>query len=83
MDRTLHKIQSINLQYYGRKKLRAFTDTEKDLYTDLYPKIKFDGSGDTLEIGFGMGDFLIRQALTFPHTQFIGVEPFKTGVVSL
>ena len=39
--------------------------------------------GDVLEIGFGMGDFLVHQALLHPHLQFIGVEPFKTGLISL
>ncbi len=73
----------IHSKYYGRKNARALKPEAKDLYAELYPIYQFDGRGDVLEIGFGMGDFLIHQALLNPHLQFIGVEPFKTGLVSL
>jgi len=73
----------IQSRYYGRKSARALTLDMKKLYEESYPLLKFDGTGDVLEIGFGMGDFLIHQAFLHPHTYFIGVEPFKTGLISL
>ena len=73
----------IQSKYYGRKNSRALTLDAKNLYTDLYPSLQFNGTGNILEIGFGMGDFLIHQAHLHPHIQFIGVEPFKTGLISL
>lgn len=73
----------IHSKYYGRKNGRALHQEDKDLYTEFYPTLQFNGSGDVLEIGFGMGDFLVHQAMLHPHLQFIGVEPFKTGLVSL
>lgn len=36
-----------------------------------------------LEIGFGGGEHLIHQAKNNPHVNFIGCEPFLTGVASL
>ena len=73
----------IHSRHYGRKNARALTADDKNLYATLYPALQFVGIGDVLEIGFGMGDFLVHQALLHPHLQFIGVEPFKTGLISL
>lgn len=73
----------IHSRHYGRKNARALTSEDKDLHAELYPALTFNGMGDVLEIGFGMGDFLIHQARLHPDVQFIGVEPFKTGLVSL
>lgn len=36
-----------------------------------------------LEIGFGNGEHLLRQALDNPHVGFIGCEPFMNGVSAL
>ncbi len=36
-----------------------------------------------LEIGFGMGDFLLDKALLYPNVGFIGCEIFENGVASL
>jgi tRNA (guanine-N7-)-methyltransferase len=36
-----------------------------------------------LEIGFGMGDFLIEMATREPHSNFIGIDFTKNGVQSL
>lgn len=73
----------IHSKYYGRKNARSLRPDDKDLYAELYPALQFNGEGDVLEIGFGMGDFLVHQALLHPELTFIGVEPFKTGLVSL
>jgi tRNA (guanine-N7-)-methyltransferase len=73
----------IHSKYYGRKNARSLRPDDKDLYAEFYPTVQFNGTGDVLEIGFGMGDFLVHQALLHPESTFIGVEPFKTGLVSL
>lgn len=73
----------IHSRHYGRKNARALSSDDKDLYAALYPVLQFNGTGDVLEVGFGMGDFLIHQAMLHPHLQFIGVEPFKTGLIKL
>lgn len=70
-------------KYYGRKNARALRSDDKNLYAELYPALQFNETGDVLEIGFGMGDFLVHQAMLHPELTFIGVEPFKTGLVSL
>ena len=43
------------------------------------------GNGNPLkvEIGFGMGDFLIEMATREPHSNFIGIDFTKSGVQSL
>ncbi len=43
------------------------------------------GNGNPLkvEIGFGMGDFLIEMAAREPHSNFIGIDFTKSGVQSL
>jgi tRNA (guanine-N7-)-methyltransferase len=33
-----------------------------------------------LEIGFGFGDHFIKKAITNPHAQWIGCEPYKDGL---
>ena len=36
-----------------------------------------------LEIGFGGGEHLIAEALAFPHTGFIGCEPYVNGMAKI
>lgn len=36
-----------------------------------------------LEIGFGMGQSLLHQAVTQPHTNFLGIEVHQAGIGSL
>lgn len=36
-----------------------------------------------LEIGFGMGDFLIEMAIREPHSNFVGIDFSQTGVLKL
>lgn len=76
-------MMEIHSKYYGRKTARTLTAESKKLYEEFFPLLPFNSTGDSLEIGFGMGDFLAHQALLYPDRQFIGVEPFKTGIVSL
>ena len=33
-----------------------------------------------LEIGFGYGEHLVHQAMLYPQTGFLGIEPFITGI---
>jgi tRNA (guanine-N7-)-methyltransferase len=37
----------------------------------------------TLEIGFGTGDTLFRQAQAHPNQGYIGIEVYKTGIIKL
>ena len=36
-----------------------------------------------LEVGFGGGEHLLHEAARFPHTGFIGVEPFVNGMAKM
>ena len=56
---------------------------------ELLPKLRVDlenplPAGEVwLEIGFGGGEHLAHQAVTFPEVNFIGAEPFRNGVAKL
>ncbi|MDR1551270.1 MAG: tRNA (guanosine(46)-N7)-methyltransferase TrmB [Holosporaceae bacterium] len=87
-----HTIQLI--PSYGRKRCRGLSDTQKNDITTLYPLYGITSLEDhrdlfgeryshiTLEIGFGNGEWLISQALSWPMTGFIGCDPFENGVAA-
>jgi len=52
--------------------------TESEAYE--FPDIYDNDNPVTLEIGFGMGDSLIRMALDAPNTNFLGIEVHQAGV---
>ena len=77
---------------YGRRQSRPLKDRQQDLFQTLLPTLRFSGletewiSGQKkiwLEIGFGGGEHLCRQALAHSDIIFIGCEPFVNGVASL
>ncbi len=76
-------------QYYGRRSGKTLRRHHLQLMEDLLPKLRVDlenplPAGEVwLEIGFGGGEHLAHQAVTFPEVNFIGAEPFRNGVAKL
>ncbi|MCB1461886.1 MAG: tRNA (guanosine(46)-N7)-methyltransferase TrmB [Nitratireductor sp.] len=84
---------------FGRRKAKPLKMSQADLYDSLLPRLKlhlseqapedlaglFAGNPGTfrLEIGFGGGEHLAREAERFPEIGFIGAEPFVNGVAKL
>ncbi len=81
---------------YGRRRGHPLSARQAGLVEDLYPRLAPDLSrpppdpltglfgGETravwLEIGFGGGEHLVRQAARHPDTGLIGCEPFENGM---
>ena len=77
---------------FGRRRGKKLRPGRERLLEELLPKITFDTESDFLsqfaegtkdiwlEIGFGGGEHLCRQAVLHPDTGFIGCEPFINGV---
>lgn len=78
------------------KRHRKITKNQK-LYLEKYSKyinIKYKKSfinffslfgrkaKNVLEIGFGMGDYLINTAIQYPEKNFIGIEVYTPGIAS-
>ena len=76
-------------QFYGRRRGKTLRRHHLQLTEDLLPAVRVDlndplPAGEVwLEIGFGGGEHLAHQALTFPNVNFIGAEPFRNGVAKL
>jgi tRNA (guanine-N7-)-methyltransferase len=84
---------------FGRRKAKPLKPAQADLYDSLLPLLRLDLSAPApadlaslfadrpdsfrLEIGFGGGEHLAREAATFPGTGFFGAEPFVNGVAKL
>lgn len=81
---------------YGRRNGRRLRPGQRNLFETLLPQIEIDLENFSLdalfdhdpaemwlEIGFGGGEHLIRQAQTRPDVGVIGCEPFINGVVKL
>lgn len=84
---------------YGRRKGRPLRPGRQALLDERLPALDialpegdgaldvrslFAGCGDVwLEIGFGAGEHLLRQAAANPETGFIGCEPYLGGVARL
>ena len=78
--------------FFGRRKAKSLSPKQQDRFAELFPALKldpstepadsvgslFNGTGEEtiLEIGFGGGEHLIHQAMTYPGNNYIGVEPF-------
>jgi tRNA (guanine-N7-)-methyltransferase len=76
-------------QLYGRRKGKALRPHHAGLIAELLPRLRveparFDARKPMrLEIGFGGGEHLARQAELHPDVTFIGAEPFVNGVAKL
>ena len=85
--------------FFGRRKGHKLRPHRAALFETLLPQLAIDltrpasgGMQDlfpvpvsrlALEIGFGGGENLVREALAAPDTGFIGCEPFVNGMASV
>jgi tRNA (guanine-N7-)-methyltransferase len=84
--------------FFGRRKGRRLRPQQAALFDTLLPQLALDlrpppgrldslfpGTVDevSLEIGFGGGEHLVRQAQMHPGTGFIGIEPFVNGMAKM
>ncbi|MEH6952014.1 tRNA (guanosine(46)-N7)-methyltransferase TrmB [Nitrobacter sp. NHB1] len=85
--------------FFGRRKGHRLRPHQSDLIAHLLPRLSLDpgGSGPSdpatlfgrpveemrIEIGFGGGEHLVAEALAFPHTGFIGCEPYVNGMAKI
>jgi tRNA (guanine-N7-)-methyltransferase len=85
--------------FFGRRKGHKLRLHQADLIEGLLPRLSLDITGASppdladlfdrpvdgvrLEIGFGGGEHLIREALAFPTTGFIGCEPYVNGMAKI
>lgn len=80
--------------FFGRRKGKALRPHQADLFETLLPRLRVDPTrpcdlaslfprpldGYVLEIGFGGGEHLVREATAHPRLGFVGVEPFINGM---
>jgi tRNA (guanine-N7-)-methyltransferase len=83
--------------FFGRRKGKSLRQHQADLIDTLLPRLIVDLAapcdlaglfprpveGYVLEIGFGGGEHLVREATAHPHLGFIGVEPFVNGMAKM
>jgi tRNA (guanine-N7-)-methyltransferase len=85
--------------FFGRRKGHRLRAHQLDLVEQLLPRLSLDigapSSGDLaelfdrpldavrLEIGFGGGEHLVAEALSFPDIGFIGCEPYVNGMAKI
>lgn len=85
--------------FFGRRHGKALRAAQLQRTETLLPRLKVDLAtpspsnlvdlfADTvdevrLEIGFGGGEHLVHEMDRFPHTGFIGVEPFVNGMAKM
>ena len=83
--------------FFGRRKGKALRPHQADLFGTLLPRLRVDPSrpcdlaglfsrpldGYVLEIGFGGGEHLVREATAHPRLGFVGVEPFVNGMAKM
>ncbi|MEH2481085.1 tRNA (guanine-N7-)-methyltransferase [Nitrobacteraceae bacterium AZCC 2161] len=85
--------------FFGRRKGHKLRLHQADLIATLLPRLALDITGATppdlralfdpkveavrVEIGFGGGEHLIAEAQAFPHTGFIGCEPYVNGMAKI
>lgn len=88
-----------DLRSYGRRRGRALSARQKELWQHVLPRVALPRDADALqhpaalftpaasetwlEIGFGGGEHLLWQAVNNPHVGLIGCEPFEDGVVKV
>lgn len=80
------------IRSFGRIKSRKLSDNKSNLLQELLPNYQISQSDfvaankiqkNILEIGFGFGDFLFKNAQTNSNHNFYGFEPHINGVVNL
>lgn len=85
------------IQSFGRRRSRGLSNVQKNSLYNLYEKysIQDDGCADLhilfkekfekifVEIGFGMGEHLVQNAVQNPNYAMIGCEPFENGVANV
>ncbi|RCL02852.1 MAG: S-adenosylmethionine synthetase [Candidatus Tokpelaia sp. JSC189] len=85
--------------FFGRRKGKPLHPHQRTLHAILLPNLRIDPEQDApadlqtlfpipvkavrLEIGFGGGEHLLHEAIRFPDTGFIGVEPFVNGMAKI
>src|SRR5438128_775560 len=84
--------------FFGRRKGHRLRPQQAALFATLLPQLALDlsapprGLGSLfrvpthevrLEIGFGSGEHLIREAQLHPGVGFIGIEPFVNGMAKM
>jgi tRNA (guanine-N7-)-methyltransferase len=85
--------------FFGRRKGHKLRAHQADLIEHLLPHLKLDIGGPgpadiatlfdpaaesaRLEIGFGGGEHLAAEALSFPEVGFIGCEPYVNGMAKI
>jgi len=85
--------------FFSRCRGRSLHPRQKTLCTMLLPNLRIDPKQNAptdlrtlfsdpvkkvrLEIGFGCGEHLLHEAIHFPETGFIGVEPFVNGMIKI
>lgn len=84
--------------FFGRRSGKRLHKGQDALFRDVLPGLQFalpetgtldlsallpDTSRKVLEIGYGGGEHLARQALTHPQTGYIGAEVFSGGIAKL
>ena len=82
--------------FFGRRKGKTLRTAQRGALENVLPALLLDLSRPApeslaelfpvtvedirLEIGFGGGEHLVREARSFPRSGFIGVEPFENGL---
>lgn len=85
--------------FFGRLKGPKLRPRQAELVESFLPRLRLDLAEPApsdlrdlfdapveavrLEIGFGGGEHLLHESGRFPHTGFIGVEPFVNGMAKL
>ena len=98
-DDASHRREFGQGSFFGRRKGHKLRPHQTGLIADLLPRLSLDlgefklsepaalfgqpVEGVRIEIGFGGGEHLIAEALTFPHTGFIGCEPYVNGMAKI
>lgn len=95
---TDHDVERRRGQLHGRRKGPSLSARQAGLVDELLPRLRvepgapalaeprrlFDAVEDVwLEIGFGGGEHLARQASAHPHIGFIGAEAYVNGIAKL
>lgn len=87
--------RSQTYRFYGRTQGKKISSRGTQLLTQELPHILYEGDPMTetfwsapiqhrcLEIGFGGGEHMIERLTQEPKTGFLGIEPFKNGLVKV